>query len=343
MKGLNKLALATAVAAAPFATQAMEPMSDDAMGNTTGQAGVTIELDTQVSIDRIDYSQGDATGSFLIDGVDVGGIDGVSEGLDLAINVDLVEDGTTAGFPDIPTDSNGLPVTDPNAGASDPSTASISTPASARVLSDGDALISVKNLANDSSEMVDLGVSVDALGLGDSTTTASSAQQATLVSDFNVDIFASKLDIIARTEDLGGNTGNEGSLGVDVAFAIDDLNADVDVAAVDITGLRMAGAGTLDTLKDGGDVNGVTGSGANAQAEVTPAIVSMDIGSGGSLSADGPDETLRISLANFQSDIYIDEIGIGNQDADGNRASIGSVGISNLQITDTEIAVYGRD
>ena len=46
MKGLKKIALATAVAAAPFAAQAeLTAMNDSAMGNVTGQAGVTIELD----------------------------------------------------------------------------------------------------------------------------------------------------------------------------------------------------------------------------------------------------------------------------------------------------------
>ncbi|MFN2361305.1 MAG: DUF6160 family protein, partial [Marinobacter sp.] len=45
MKGLKKLALATAVAAAPFAAHAeLQAMDDSTMGDVTGQAGVTIEL-----------------------------------------------------------------------------------------------------------------------------------------------------------------------------------------------------------------------------------------------------------------------------------------------------------
>ena len=51
MKGLKKIALVTAIAAAPFAAHAdLKAMDDSAMGNITGQAGVTIELETQVSI-----------------------------------------------------------------------------------------------------------------------------------------------------------------------------------------------------------------------------------------------------------------------------------------------------
>jgi hypothetical protein len=46
MKTFQKLALVSAIAAAPFAAQAdLTPMDDSLMGNTTGQAGVTIEID----------------------------------------------------------------------------------------------------------------------------------------------------------------------------------------------------------------------------------------------------------------------------------------------------------
>jgi len=54
MKGLKKLALVTAVAALPFAAHAdLRALDDSAMGNVTGQAGVTIELETEVSIGEI--------------------------------------------------------------------------------------------------------------------------------------------------------------------------------------------------------------------------------------------------------------------------------------------------
>jgi hypothetical protein len=46
MKTFQKIALVSAIAAAPFAVQAdLTPMDDSLMGNTTGQAGVTIEID----------------------------------------------------------------------------------------------------------------------------------------------------------------------------------------------------------------------------------------------------------------------------------------------------------
>lgn len=50
MKGLNKLVLATAIAAATSSAFAMQALDDDTMSNTTGQDGLTITLKTDVTI-----------------------------------------------------------------------------------------------------------------------------------------------------------------------------------------------------------------------------------------------------------------------------------------------------
>ncbi|QSP93732.1 hypothetical protein LPB19_11030 [Marinobacter salinisoli] len=56
MKGLKKLTLATAIAAAPFAANAeLKALDDTSMGNVTGQAGVTIELSAKVDIGEVAY------------------------------------------------------------------------------------------------------------------------------------------------------------------------------------------------------------------------------------------------------------------------------------------------
>ncbi|EAT11999.1 hypothetical protein HF888_11480 [Bermanella marisrubri] len=59
MKGLKKLALATAVAAAPFAQAEMTALDDSALGQMTGQAGITIDVDLQMTIDAIKYVDND--------------------------------------------------------------------------------------------------------------------------------------------------------------------------------------------------------------------------------------------------------------------------------------------
>lgn len=96
MKGLKKIALATAIAAAPFATQAgMKALDDTAMGNVTGQSGVTIELETRVSIGQFVYTD---EGNFVVNDIVLGG-SGVAGGPgtdlldDLKIDIDVEADG----------------------------------------------------------------------------------------------------------------------------------------------------------------------------------------------------------------------------------------------------------
>ncbi|MCD1647108.1 DUF6160 family protein [Marinobacter adhaerens] len=102
MKGLKKLALATAVAAAPFAAHAdLKALDDSAMGNVTGQAGVTIELETEVSIGEFRYTD---EGYLAVNDIYIGGgsverdVDGNVTGVDgslddLLIDIDVEADG----------------------------------------------------------------------------------------------------------------------------------------------------------------------------------------------------------------------------------------------------------
>lgn len=100
MKGLKKIALASAVAAAPFAAQAeLKAMDDASMSSVTGQAGVTIELSTHIGIGEFTYTD---EGSFSVSDIEIGGgsidtADGtVADGSnldDLALTIDVEADG----------------------------------------------------------------------------------------------------------------------------------------------------------------------------------------------------------------------------------------------------------
>jgi len=77
MKAFKKLALVTAIAAAPFAQAELTSIDDAALGEMTGQAGVTIELDTSIEIASIAWTDTDGAGASAgtldISGIKFGG------------------------------------------------------------------------------------------------------------------------------------------------------------------------------------------------------------------------------------------------------------------------------
>ena len=294
MKGLKKLTLGVAVAATPWLAHGITPMEDQALSEVTGQAGVTIELDTHVKIDQIDYSQGPSTGSILVNGLEIGGFGNVSnltENLDFKIDIDLQEN--------------------------------------------GDALLRFGPIEYSA---VDLGVSFDSLGL------SGNAGSATLISNFDMRAWVSQFDILAKVEDLQGNTGGSGSLDVTAAFAVENLDVDFDVAAVSLEGFRMGGPDSLEGTDS-------TSAGLKDEDEFPntnsfrlvdqPVRAKLRIGQGSSLSGSGPSETLRVNIDNFVTDIWMPTVNVGSGDSNG-VASIGSVAIDNLDISGTEMAIYGR-
>lgn len=102
MKTFQKIALVSAIAAAPFAAQAeLTPMSEGLMAETTGQAGVTIEInlgETGISVGEIEYTD---EGSVLVRDVSVSGWDqslngglGGASSVDIIQTIDVVENGS---------------------------------------------------------------------------------------------------------------------------------------------------------------------------------------------------------------------------------------------------------
>jgi len=71
MKGLNKLVLVSAIAAISAGAQAeLKALDDSAMGELTGQAGLTIDIETKYTIGEFAYKDG---GSILFQGISLGG------------------------------------------------------------------------------------------------------------------------------------------------------------------------------------------------------------------------------------------------------------------------------
>ncbi|MET4026938.1 hypothetical protein ABIE59_002466 [Marinobacter sp. MBR-99] len=105
MKGLKPTMLALCVAGAAPAAMAFQPLDEVSMGNITGQAGVTIELETRLNIDRFIYTD---EGSLEINDIFIGGanrtdmfsemgvnlVGQASDRLDnIRVNIDIASDG----------------------------------------------------------------------------------------------------------------------------------------------------------------------------------------------------------------------------------------------------------
>ncbi len=92
MKAFKKLALVSAIAAAPFAQAEMVAIDDALMGEMTGQSGISIELDATVSIGSVVYTDTDTAGSIELNTIVLGGNGGnaVAGSLkDIKIDIDV--------------------------------------------------------------------------------------------------------------------------------------------------------------------------------------------------------------------------------------------------------------
>ncbi len=80
MKAFKKLALVTAIAAAPFAQAELTSIDDAALSNMTGQAGISLEVDAQISIGAVVYTDtdglGNGAGSIALNNIVLGGSNG---------------------------------------------------------------------------------------------------------------------------------------------------------------------------------------------------------------------------------------------------------------------------
>ncbi|MEQ9546471.1 MAG: DUF6160 family protein [Marinobacter sp.] len=304
MKGLKKIALATAVAAAPFAAHAdLKAMDDSAMGNVTGQAGVTIELETKVSIGQFKYTD---EGSFAVNDIVLGG-------------AGVTADGATAGYNDL-LDQLKIDID---------------------VADDGDAVIHVGTLDGNP---IDWGMTVGSMELlagstgTDSTTLISNMSGYGNLAqlDFRVDTATDHLNIVAAfdvqdmdfdVEFLGIGVRDMVITGAGDNF---DYNGDGNTAGED----KAAVAGGTQATVEGLDAT--TPEGQKAIGIMTEfANVNLDVYKGAGLGASTATDVLRVDVNNVYMDMSIGAVEIGG-------TSIGSLAIDNLAVTDTKLAVYGH-
>lgn len=320
MKGLKKIALATAVAAAPFAAQAeLTALNDSAMGNVTGQAGVTIELETQVSIGQFKYTDTDSGaageiggGSFTVNDIELGGA-----GL------------ITGANPIFDTNSDGTPDTAASQLLDDLSI-------DIDLADDGDAVISVHTI---SGLPIDWGFTASSMNLEGTDST-------TLISGLSAWGMLAKLDIRVDTEDAStslGGTG-DGSLNIDTAFTVNNMEFDVPFLAVGVRGMSITGAGAnfdyngdgvVDSADTDLDGSGTSGDTTAERVNMGFAKVNLDVYKGDGFGASTATDVLRVDVNDVVMDVNVGGVLIGG-------TSIGSVALDNLHVQNTRLAVYGH-
>ena len=310
MKGLKKIALATAVAAAPFAAQAeLQAMDDSMMGNVTGQAGVTIELETEVAIGQFTYTD---EGTFAVKDIKLGGA-GVSSSAsagsygtlldELEIKIDIADNGNAI------IHVGSLQLSDP----SDPNSAPVP---------------------------IDWGFTAGSMELE-----GNGGENTVLVSNMDAWGLLGALDIVVDTADVDGQAGT-GTLNIDAAFTVNDMNFDVEFLGIGVRGM------TINSSEAGGETLGAAGLAAifgDDPNNLTPeeqrkvglaqagfAIVGLDVYKGDGLGTNSTATgVLRIDVDDVLMDINVAETNIGG-------ANIGTIGIDNLHISNTKLAVYGH-
>jgi hypothetical protein len=320
MKGLKKIALVTAIAAAPFAANAdLKALDDSTMGNVTGQAGVTIELETRVSIGEFTYKD---EGTFAVSGIELGGSSVSSSGTtnplggelldNLKIDIDIADDG------DAIIHVGSLQTYDHD---NDPGTEEITAP-------------------------IDWGMTAQSMELR-----GNNNEKTTLISNLDAWGNLGALDIRVDTDDVAGYA-DSGTLNLDAAFTVEEMSFNADFLALGVSGMSIksseAGGATLGDAGLAaifGEPDPAGGLTAESQrkiglAKAGFAIVSLDVYKGNNLAAAGSvnakSDVLRVDVTDVLMDINIAETTIGG-------TNIGTIGIDNLHISDTRLAVYGKD
>lgn len=342
MKGLKKLALATAVASIPFAAQAeLKALDDSMMGNVTGQNGITIELEAEVGIGEIAYED---AGFLAISDVKIGGAQnpltgtgGTSGALDdIALYIDVAGENkagdtaqATIGMGNTylvgaDTDKPNVTWTNTQTGTGGAASYEAGMPE----VEDGDLVIGIRSV---SGVPVDFGVSIGAVSLAtqaegksnignlDSLRRANGGTSTTLVSDLDISGLLGPIDIVIQED--------QNALNVNAYFnANGSLNADFIGTYMDFK---------LHNSR-GDDTNGLTIVDASGTPIVDTSFAHAQVDLGTSTNNAGED-ALAFNINNFSGDLDLENIRMGSSTAD----SIGNIYMTDLSVT-AKMTVYGH-
>lgn len=278
MTNLKKSMLAMSIMTMPFAASAeMQALGDQDMGAITGQAGVSIELETQVNIGQFIYTD---EGSFSISDIAIGGSD--------LHNLD--DDDSTQMFTEITGTNRDLLELDDTSDLIDNIVINID------IADDGDALIEIRPNPSPVAP-VDFAVTTGEMRLG-----SQDGSTSTVVADnLSVRGLITRLDIFV---DSGADSGRffmdpngiTEEINIHTIVGIDDLDVDISMLGIGIRDFRMTGTGYLY-----GD--STSQSVATLGAELRMSIYKAENSAG--------DDALAIDLQDFEADMEIGQVLIG--------------------------------
>ncbi len=376
MKGFKKLALVAAIAAAPFAQAELTAIDDAAMGEMTGQAGISIELSAQVSIGGIEYTDTDgfapssAAGTLAISNVVLGGngggaLDGIKIDIDVDDNAGLVIHLGATNTQEVL--SGGAGKVDFGLAVGD---VTLQGNGSNAVLASGISIggnlgpIDVV-IGNDGTIDVDAyfevtsgSLDLDVLGLGITNLTIGDDNSPITTGVYAASLTAVQAGVLAGTQDATGN-GFVAANGAAITTAGDDAvtgMTDADVDGVDdVTGLttaqtRTAGEDAATTgfynagvaSVDVAATNASTIAGVSNMAYVGMTIATTTTGyqDTSTLQPVVVTDALNITIDAMNMDIAMD-VTLG-ADSSNPTASLGHVAINDLNLSGTSLTIYGH-
>ena len=305
MKTFQKITLAAAISAAPFMSQAMEALDDSVLAATTGQAGVTIEINIDaagISVGEIEYKD---EGSVLLQNTRITNVNNLVQTIDVDTRGDV-----QIGMSGV----NGLTVDIGDTG-------------------DGaDSAVALKSVAGNVTELVNnvhlvanLGAStVSIMNLQDRTgaelaALPGSAGQGSVAIQMNQSIEITDLDV--------------GAFGYTREQA--DARADSVALGGNGDGIVDAGleAGTSDALATGSAVKLTDVKFYGTGGEGTAATINQTVWAKGGTAAQGGGVYMNIQSIAGTLDIGGIEMG---------GASIGSIKISDLNLAGLTQRIYGH-
>lgn len=348
MKFLKKASLAAAIAAAPFAVNAeMVALDDATMSSTTGQAGVTIEIDIDaagISVGEIEYTD---EGSVSMQNLTIKNVDNLTQTIDVDANGNLLigmtgVNGMEIGLGGVDADGNNtsavaLRSTDGettelvnnldmtlNLGASNTTIMNLAAAGNATAIADLPLSAqsgSVAILANASIEITDMNVGLFGY------TQAQADVRGTAYADLAAANYATAYAAVTDTSGDGSNadeqaafaaasgydSDNDGSMDTTVYDGIEATATQTyaDGSAVQIGGLKFYGTG----------------------GEGTAATIEQTLWAKGGSAADGGG--VYIQIGEIAGTLEVDSIAMGG-------ASIGSIKVSDINLAGMTQRIYGH-